>query len=500
MPYPHTPQYEHEVLFSNRFRDLSPFDPARLPGDIKGMSQSGVYTGVVNDERMMCVGGQATRWAGITPRFRPESFRPKSLHGYGQDWPVTYDELEPYYGAAEQYLSISGSASDNPFAAPRSQDFPLPPFDLSYQDRHLAERLKRAGIVTHTTPQARTRHAHDGRPGCQNFGVCETCPLGARYSPNHHLSRAAAGGLLTLHTHALVRRIVVERDRARALVYHPNHGAAAVEHPADIIIVAAGGLESARLLLLSKAGGIHRHGIGNESGQVGRNLGFHHIWWGHMEFKEKTMPGRAGPPTLLSHQFVEPPGLRHHGGVSVELFDSYNRGRTGPLEKRDWRSAADILEAMRPVLNCRSITFNAEVRPSPVKYVELGGESDRFGDPFLHLHYELDDFDHQTYAFAGDIGKRFAGALAAESLDIVPIEQFWSAHHHLGTCRMGTDRRDSVVDSYGAVHETGGLYVCGGGTFVTPTALQPTLTMVALAIRTADCIRKTMAATRDGSA
>jgi glucose dehydrogenase len=484
--YPHTPQYEAEVLYANQFSPPIEVFPPKLPADVKAMSQVGDYSQNIDDERIMCVGGQATRWFGITPRLQPENFQSKTLYGYGDDWPISYDVLEPYYCSAEAYLGISGSNDDNPFAPPRSKPYPLPPFELSYQDRVLAEKLKSVGLLVHTTPQARARHDYDGRPGCQNFGVCETCPIGARYSPNHHLAIALQTGRLNLHSNCLVRRIILENGRARGIIYHPDHGFAEVEHAADVVILAAGGLETARLLLLSKSAGIHRDGIGNASGQVGRNLGFHHVWWGSMTFKDPMMPGRAGPPTMLSHQFTKPPGPRNYGGMSVEMFDGYFQGFIDQVAKQARQNGDEVVEALRPTLYSRMLTLNAETRPGPDKYLELSDQQDRFGDPFIHLVYRLDDFDRETYAKAQSISQRFSQALHAESVEIAPINQFWTAHHHLGACRMGNSLNDSVVDSYGAVHETEGLYVSGGSTFVTVTPLQPTLTMVAMAMRTAE--------------
>jgi choline dehydrogenase-like flavoprotein len=205
------------------------------------------------------------------------------------------------------------------------------------------------------------------------------------------------------------------------------------------------------------------------------------------------MPGRAGPPTVLSHQFVEPPGPRHFGGMSVELFDNFDQGLVQAVARKSWRNAQEITDALRAGLNRRAITFNAECIPGPGKYVELGDRKDRFGDPFLHVRYELDDFDRETYGVAKQLAQRFGDALHAEAVSVAPIKTFWSAHHHLGTCRMGHNAKDSVVDSLGRVHDTEGLYLCGGSSFVTTTALQPTLTMVALAMRTGDQILQELA-------
>lgn len=490
-PYPHMPQFEAEQLYANKFAGPISFPPD-LPTGIKGIRQIGDYQRAIDEERVMCVGGQATRWFGITPRLQRESFRPKTLHGFGADWPLSYEDLEPYYCLAESHMAISGSNDDNPFAAPRSKPYPLPPFELSYQDLILAEKLRAAGILTHTTPQARVRHDFDGRPQCQNYGACETCPVGARYSPNHHLQLIEDSGLLRVHTNSLVRRVIVENGRAVGILYHPEHGPAGQEHRADIVIVAAGAIESARLLLLSKAGGIHSDGVGNASGQVGRNFGMHHVFWGEMTFDDPVMPGRAGPPTLLSHQFTEPEGRREHGGMSIEIFDGYPYRSIDIIGAKPALNGKSALTALRPVLNKRTLTLNAETIPGPDKYIDLSGPHDRFGDPFAAMTYKLNDFDHATYQQAGKIAERIATAVGATAW-MPPIGQFWSGHHHLGTCRMGQDMRDSVVDSFGAVHETPGLYICGGSTFTTVTPLQPTLTMVALAIRSARRITEELA-------
>lgn len=484
-PYPQVPQYQAEVLYANFSNPPAEHFPPALPPGIKGLTQSGDYQHVINDERTMCVGGQATRWFGITPRIHPESFKPKTLYGFGVDWPLTYSELEAYYGLAETYIGISGSNDDNPFAAYRSKPYPLPEFEISSQDAVLAAQLRDAGIITHTTPQARVRQYYDGRPACQNFGVCETCPVGARYNPAHHLTPDRRSPSITLHTNCLVRRIILEGDTGKGVAYHPQHGDREVEHRADAVILAAGAIETARLLLLSRAGGIHRNGLGNAAGLVGRNLGFHHVWWGELTFEGLMMPGRAGPPTLMSHQFTRPEGKRNYGGATVELFDTFPSRLFDGLGRRENLDRTQIMETLLPGLRKRTLTMNAETIPSDDKYLDLSGPKDRFGDPFASVTYRLNDFDHETYRRVGGVAKQVAGALGAQDVEVFPIEQFWSAHHHLGTCRMGANGRDSVVDSFGAIHGARGLYVCGGSTFPTVTPLQPTLTMVAMAIRTA---------------
>jgi choline dehydrogenase-like flavoprotein len=478
-PYPHTPQFRERVLYGYE-------NPAyAVPGDLQGLELSGSYRRDLDHERHMIVGGAATHWGAITLRMRPQDFATRTLYGFGEDWPVTYRELEPYYGRAEALLGVSGTDDDNPFAPPRSQPYPLPPFPLSYEDRILAERLGSRGIVLHTTPQAATRLDFGDRPACQNFGACDVCPIGARYSPNEHLRLALGTGRCRLYVRTSVRRLVADpRGRVVALLTRPGNGDREEEHPARLVVLAGGAIETARLLLLSSR---DRHPDGIPlSDHVGRHLTFHHLWTGRLTYREPMYPGRIGRFTGQSHQFLDPPGRGRHGGIKVEF--SANIVPPPPHPPEEAASGADVLALLGPTRYQRMLTLHAETAPSPGRFVTLGSTRDRFGDPYAHVHYELTDFDEETYRFGRTLFERIARATGAEDAVLEPVESFYSGGHHMGTCRMGRDRRDSVADSLGAVHGCQNLFVAGGALFVGPAGVNPTLTMVALAIRTADAL------------
>ncbi|MFQ5605359.1 MAG: GMC oxidoreductase [bacterium] len=478
-PYPHSEPFTERIfyLYSNpRYR---------LPKDLKNHTLSGVYQHDLEKERGMVVGGSGTYWTGLTIRMHPNDFKTRSLYGYGQDWPFTYEDLEPYYGLAERFMGVSGTDADNPFAPPRSQPYPLPEFKLSYDDTLLAERLRKNNITLHTTPQATARHPYDGRDGCENFGTCSVCPIGARYSPNHHLERLINEGLCKLHTNVSVRRVVLDpAGQAKALVYQPNEGGGEKEHPADIIIVAAAAIESSRLLLLSKSSQ-HPDGLGNAGGQVGRHITFHHLWNGLLRYKEKLFPGRIGPMTGQSQQFLDPPARGQHGGIKVEFASA--PGFRKIIKK--WGDEQKIYKDLQPRLYSRGIVLHSESAPSAKKYISLSEKKDRFGDPFAHVHYECSEFDHETYRFARELFDRFATATQGEKIHLDALEAFDSGAHHLGGCRMGLNARDSVVDQYGKLHSCANLFLAGGSLFPgTSGAVNPTLTMAALAFRAGDYI------------
>ena len=475
-PYPYRAQFEERVLY--RYEN-----PAyRLPADLQGLTQSGTYAYPLNDERRMVTGGAATAWAAITLRMLPRDFRTRTLYGFGADWPIAYDDVEPYYCDAETLLGVSGTDADNPFAPRRSRPYPLAPFPLSYDDQVLGARLRRAGLVLHTTPQARTRAPFGGRPGCMNIGSCEVCPIGARYSPAVHLAEAVRTGRCRVTPLTSVRRIVLDRSgRAAALLYQPNDGASPEEHRAKVIVVAAGAIESARLLLLSARDG--RAAEWGAAEHAGRHLMFHHLWWGRLRYGDPLFPGRIGPLTGQSHQFLDPPGRGRHGAIKVEF--SSNVTASAPVAWDGVRSGAEILDAQRAVPRERILYLHAESEPSAGKRVTLSDTRDRFGDPYAHVHYEWTPFDHDTYAFGRTLFARFAAATQAEDAALEPPGSYFSGNHHMGTCGMGTSVRDSVVNGMGVVHGVPNLFVVGSSTFAGTAAVNPTLTIVALAVRTA---------------
>ena len=150
----------------------------------------------------------------------------------------------------------------------------------------------------------------------------------------------------------------------------------------------------------------------------------------------------------------------------------------------------EVVKFLQAKQHWRSIILQAETNPSPQKYVTRSKQRDRHGDPYAHVHYETTAFDHETYGFAYELFNRFMAATGADEAKF-PNDRdkgFFSGHHHMGTCRMGHGTRDSVVDQFGKIHGTPNLFVVGGSNFVAPSAVNPTLTMVALAIRTTEYI------------
>lgn len=468
LEYPHARAFEDEVVAA------LPGPVGGPPADLRGATLSGDYRQVLAKERILVAGGSTTRWGGAVGRLGPEDFETGTRFGTGRDWPFRYADLEPFYARAEALLGVSGDDAGNPFAPPRSGPYPLPAFGLSPDLLALQEGLRKAGLDLHPSPQARTRQAFDGRPECQNLRTCRVCPIGARYSPNHHLERAVATGLCTIRTGAAVRRILVDRAGAvSGVLWRGWDDREDRELPARRVVLAAGTLETTRLLLLS--------GLGDASGHLGRHLMLHHIFPAHLHYPEPMHAGRTGWDGGQTRRFTQGPERRRRGGVLVQMRSEpgYMHGWLPP----DLRDGQDVLRAMADLPRCQTVHLHAESISSPGKVLRLSDERDRFGDPVIHMHYRLSEYDAETLRFAGRLLERFAAATGAEVAEPLQPTGFTSGCHHMGTCRMAEDPRDGVTDEHGRVHGVPGLWVLGGALFPGSTAIHPTLTMAAHALR-----------------
>ena len=224
-------------------------------------------------------------------RLHERDFEMDSRHGVGVDWPIDYADLRPYYAEAERELGVAG-ADDNPFAPPREEPFPLPAFPPSHSDAIFAEACERLGLPTHSVPNARNSEPTDGASACVGYGTCKpVCPSGAKYTAERHVARAEAAGARVLDR-VPVQRLVHDGsgDRIDAAVYATPDGE---EHrqEARAVVLACGGVENVRLLLLS-ASDAHPDGVANSSGLVGRYF-MDHCFAG--------VGGRIDRPTRQNH-------------------------------------------------------------------------------------------------------------------------------------------------------------------------------------------------------
>ena len=255
---------------------------------------------LLDGRRARGVGGSTLYWEGYTVRFHESDFRLRSLHGIADDWPIGYDDVEPYYARADSALGVAG-ITDDPWASVRSKSFPLPAFQFSYMDDLFARACRSVGIALHSLPQARNSIAYGGRSKCRACSTCHVCPTGAKASIDlTHAPAAEATGNVRILTDATVLRLEADRSgEVNAAIYAYGDR---VERrlSARIFVLAGGAVENARLLLLS-ASERFANGLANRSGQVGKFFMCHPFMDVTARAKEKVYPYRIGFSTAMSH-------------------------------------------------------------------------------------------------------------------------------------------------------------------------------------------------------
>ena len=453
---------------------------------IDGLAADGMQS------RSMCVGGLAMHWGGVTPRYSPEDFRVRSLYGVGDDWPVSYEELDPWYQEAEERLGVAGEQGP-PAIDPRARPFPQPAIPLSYNLALLRTWAASAGIAMWSQPSAKNSVPYQGRAACCRSDTCfPICPVGAKYSPDFTWGALRRTRRVELVPRTLVRRLVLQNGGDRI-----DHTVAAsrdrpgepVELHARTFVLAGGYAWSPHLLLLS-AGGRFPNGLANRSGLVGKYMTGHRNVNAFVSLPLRLYPGINEQHSLVTKQFMRPARsdryLRHDLRIweSSVGRDPRMRGDDGALLLGD-----DLLADWRR----RTATGTARVRAYydvlPARESELtldASKRNRWGDPMpkITLRDSTESAALREYSERSivELFQRMAKAGGGSLLSSRPDD---FQDHPGGGCRMGSDPSTSVTDPDGRTHDHENLFVVGAPTAVTGGCANSTLTYCALALRSA---------------
>ena len=441
--------------------------------------------------RSMLVGGLAMHWGGVTPRFSPEDFRHRSTFGVGDDWPVSYEDLDPFYQEAEELMGVAGEQGPANLD-PRSKPFPLPALPLTYNLGLLKEWAGKAGIVTWSQPSAKNSVAFKNRPPCCRNDTCTPiCPIGAKFSPDMTWQPLRTTNRIKLIPRTVIRRLVLDPGTKRishAVGLDRANPGTPVEFHAKQFIVAGGYAWSSHLLLLSAQSGA-QNGIGNSSGLVGKYLAGHRNVQAFITLPLRLFPGINEQHSLLSKQFMRAKGgdfIRH----DLRIWESAS-GK-GPRLKNDTGDVMlgdDILADWRK----RTATGVARVRSYydvlPDRTSELTLDATRktpWGDPLPKLSFRdapvSIDLRARTEEKIRGLFQKMARAGDGQ-LVRPTVDNFQD--HPSGGCRMGNDPATSVVDAWGRAHDHDNLFVVGAPTHVSGGCANATLTFCALALRSA---------------
>lgn len=456
--------------------------------------------------RARMLGGRTNHWGRISLRFGPFDFRRRSLDGLGDDWPIGYDDLKPYYDELDRLVGIFGTVENLPN---EPDGVFLPPPKPRCYELLVKQSCDRLGITCIPSRMSILTRAHNGRPACHYCGQCgRGCASYSNFSsPSVLLPPALATGRLQLITNAMARGVSTDRDGLATGVSYVNTTTLAEHHVrARVVVLAASACESARLLLNSKSSRFP-NGLANSSGVVGRYLtdstgssvGAHipkladsvphnedgvggmHLympWWldnrkldfprgYHIEFGG----GRGQPGFGFLNNIQRINGV---GGYGRKLKDEYRRYYGSIV----------------------GFSGRGEMVPNANSYCEIDPDVvDKYGIPVLRFHFEFSEYEYNQAKHMQQTFRRIIDDLGGIPLSPMPsrddgygIDPGGRIIHEVGTTRMGNDPKTSVVNAWCQAHDVKNVFVADGGPFVSNADKNCTWTIMALAMRTATYI------------
>jgi choline dehydrogenase-like flavoprotein len=446
------------------------------------------------------VGGSSVHFTGNYWRFHPIDFNERSVIGSIEgtgftDWPLSYEELEPYYSKVDWEIGTSGTPG--PFDPPRSRPYPNPPMPVKSSGVLLERGAEALGLHPQPAPLAILSQSFNGRPPCVNCGFCLGfgCEVGAKSSTLvTMLPIAESTGHCEIRPHSTVYKINTnDKGRANEVVYFDQHGNIQSQK-AKAVILSANGAETPRLLLMSESSRFP-DGLANGSGLVGKYLMGNGHSALHAVFDNPLNDYKGVQVTRIVHDFYDTDTKRgFYGGGGLDarpLLDAtpilYAMQGTPPDVPR-WGS--EYKAALREYFTHKMVIQGGTTSlPLESNNISLDPElKDDVGRPAIRLTSMDHEDDMAMKLFLQDRAEEIAQAAGAIKTWREPIHGESLFAHLLGTCRMGDDPSTSVVDRYHRSHEVPNLFICDGSSFVTSGRGQPTMTIQALAFRAADHI------------
>lgn len=430
------------------------------------------------------VGGGSTHWTGVCLRFHESDFATKTRDGVGEDWPISYQDLEPYYRYIEQQIGVSGPHRFpwGPFRGP----YPMPMRDpISANSEVFRIGCEKLGIESVVTPLAINSAPFDGRPPCTNRGFCnQGCMPNAKYSGLvHHAPKAIAAGAEFLTDCRVTQIEVDDSGRATSVIF--RSGGVDYRQRGRVIVLASFVVETPRLLLAS-ANSRFPDGLANSSGTVGRYIMPHSSHDVYAKFEHEIRIYKGTPVMATTQAFYETqPDRGFQRGYTLHAHGSRPVAMAKGLQKAGvWGKR--LREAMIDYNHYGRVTLVGEVLPAAENRVTLSSEErDEYGLPTAHVTFSYGDNDQRLIDHAVKQMQAILQAAGGTPEFVVP-----DTAHLMGGCRMGDDPTTSVVDRWGQSHDIPNLFISGASVFVTSGGGNPTETVMALAVRTADRIKE----------
>jgi glucose dehydrogenase len=477
-PYPPSPQADHPI--SN--------DPDHWYRQVGPDKFKSTYVKVV--------GGTTWHWLGTCLRLVPNDLRLSTACGRGVDWPIAYADLEPFYGQAEHEIGVSGDSAET-LGSPRSTGYPMAAIPQTFLDKAYARALAGTQYEVRATPQGRNSTDRDDRPGCCGNASCiPICPIQAKYDATVHVSRAEKSGA-ALHAETTATMVEVGPDgRATAIRFKRRDGSEGTAS-GRVFVLAAHAIEIPRLLLNSRTAATP-NGVANGSDQVGRNLMDHPAQLSWALAPTPVWPYGGPLSTSGIENLRDGPFRKDRPAFRIEIGNDGWSWPTGAptttaaeLARRGLRGQA--LDATLRTQVSRHIRLASllEQLPDPENRVTLDArDTDVYGVPLPRLAYHLDAYVQAGLAAARHAHAEIFGGLGATEIQHREVAE--GAGHIIGTARMGSDPKSSVVDRDLRSHDHPNLFILGSAVFPTSATANPTLTIAALSLRAADPVKASL--------
>jgi len=498
-PYLHAQDFAHDevkVLFQEQLVNNQKLQPStfRKSETEKARPQKSI-------EYCRIVGGGSVHFTANYWRFHESDFRERSQWGEVPgaslaDWPIDYQDLEPYYTKAEYELGISGLAGANPFEAPRSKPYPLPPLPVKSSGVLFERAARKLGLHPFPAPMAIISRDYQGRSACQHCGFCMFfgCEWGAKSSTLATVIPAAEKtGRCEIRPGCYVRKVETNAEgRATGVIYF-NAARKEVFQRARAVILCANGAETPKLLLMSKSNRFPQ-GLANSSGLVGRNLMVDLGCISCGLFEHPLNEHKSVMVTRVIHDhYVADPKHSFYGGAGIDarfigppaLFALAGLPADAPRWGREFKQMLAHYFSRSMVLLAHT-TCLAQEKNS----ISLDPDvKDAWGLPAVRVTYDFHADDLKTLRFSQEKEMEILDAAGALKTWTFPTDSdIFPTRHLMGTCRMGADPKSSVINTDHRTHDVPNLFLCDGSSLVTCGRQQPTATIQALAYRAAERI------------
>jgi choline dehydrogenase-like flavoprotein len=427
------------------------------------------------------VGGSTLHFTAYTPRPRDDDFRIYSEFGVGKDWCLSYEDLEPYFDELEWFLGISG-ASPYPWGKPRKKGYPLPPLPLNGAARLMRTACEKFNIKTAPAPNAALSQNYfqekiGWRHACTNRGFCQAgCSTGAKSSMDVTFLPLALKCGAEIRAECFVTEFELDsQGKIKAVVYSQN--GEIKKQSCKTVFLCAGGIETPRLLLIND--------LANRSGQVGRNFMAHtgvQVWG---IFDEAIYPHKGIPGGLISEDTHRPKNADFASGYLLQSIGVMPVTYVSQLARGEKIFGEELGGWMNAYNHTAGINILGDCLPYANNFMELADEKDARGLPKPRVYFSHGDNENIMTAHAEKLMKEIWTEAGAKKM-----WTFQRNAHIIGTCRMGTDADDAVVNENCRSFDIPNLYICDNSVFPSALSVNPALTIMALALRTADVFLK----------